>query len=330
MNHINFASPGYLYLLLLIIPAVVWYIFKSASWETHINYSNTAGFSGIKKTWKANLKHILFGLKMLAVALIIFALARPQFTNQYKNISTEGIDIVLALDISGSMLAEDFKPNRLEASKEVASELIVGRPNDRIGLVVFGSESFTQCPLTTDHAVLLNLFKDIHVGMIEDGTAVGAGLANAVNRLKDSKSISKVVILITDGVNNAGSIAPVTAAEIAKVFGVRVHTIGVGTNGVAPYPMQTPFGTQYQDMEVNIDEATLKQIASTTGGKYFRATNNQKLREVYAEIDKMEKSRIEVREFKKNSDEFFLFGLSALILLLIDILVRNTVLKSIP
>lgn len=222
---------------------------------------------------------------MVAVALLIVILARPQSTNSWSNSSTEGIDIMLAMDISGSMLAQDLKPNRLEAAKDVAASFINGRPNDNIGLVVFSAESFTQCPLTTDHTVLLNLFKDIQSGMIQDGTAIGLGLVNAVSRIKDSHAKSKVIILLTDGSNNAGEIAPVTAAEIAKTFGVRVYTIGVGTKGMAPYPFQTAFGVQYQNIPVEIDEATLKQIASTTGGQYFRATDNASLKEIYSEID---------------------------------------------
>jgi Ca-activated chloride channel family protein len=330
MSHIVFANPNLLFLLLLIIPAVAWYILKARKTEPTVTYSNLKGFSNVKSSYKSYLRHVVFGLRMLALALIIIAIARPQSTNKWKNVTTEGIDIVLALDISGSMLAEDFTPNRIEAAKDVASEFIIGRPLDRIGLVIFSAESFTQCPLTTDHAVLLNLFKGIHSGMIEDGTAIGLGLATSVNRLKESKALSKVIILLTDGVNNQGAIAPLTAAEIAKVFGIRVYTIGVGSNGLAKYPMQTPFGIQYQDMEVKIDEAMLQQVSQMTDGKYFRATNNQKLRDIYKEIDKLEKSKIEVHEYKKHHDEFFIFGLAALILLLLDIFLRNTLLKSIP
>jgi Ca-activated chloride channel family protein len=330
MSHLIFANPGMLFLLLLIIPAIAWYIFKSPTFSASVTFSNLQGFSKSKYTYKHILRHVMFGLRMLAAALLIVALARPQSTNNWKDVSTEGIDIMIALDISGSMIAEDFKPNRIEAAKEVASEFINSRPNDRIGLVIFSAESFTQCPLTTDHAVLLNLFRDIHSGMIADGTAIGLGLANAVNRLKDSKAKSKVIILLTDGVNNQGSIAPLTAAEIAKLYKIRVYTIGIGTIGTAPYPVQTPFGTQYQDMPVEIDEALLQQIAQMTGGKYFRATNNQKLRDIYKEIDKLEKSKIDVKEYRKHEDEFFIFGLVALIILLVDLLVRNTILKTIP
>lgn len=330
MNHIIFANSGFLFLLLLLIPAIAWYLLKPVKQNPTLIFSSLKGFNNIKPSYKKTLKHLIFGLQMLSFALLIIALARPQSTNKWKNITTEGIDIVMALDISGSMLAEDFKPNRLEAAKDVASEFINGRPDDRIGLVIFSAESFTQCPLTTDHAVLNNLFRGIYSGMIEDGTAIGLGLANAVNRLKESKATSKVIILLTDGVNNQGSIAPLTAAEIAKVFGIRVYTIGVGTRGMAPYPFHTQFGVQYQDMEVNIDEPMLEQIAKMTDGKYFRATNNQKLRDIYKEIDKLEKSRIEIREYKKHHDEFFIYGLASLIILITILVVQNTILRSIP
>jgi Ca-activated chloride channel family protein len=237
---------------------------------------------------------------------------------------------MIALDISGSMLAQDFKPNRLEASKDVAIEFISGRETDRMGLVVYSGESFTQCPLTTDHAVLINLFNDIESGMIEDGTAIGMGLANAVNRLKDSKAQSKVIILLTDGVNNRGAIAPLTAAEIAKSFGIRVYTIGVGTEGMAPVPVQTPYGTRYQNAKVEIDEETLKQIADATDGSYFRATNNEKLREIYIEIDKLEKTKIDVKEYSKKEEEYMRFGLLATILFLFEILIRYLIFRNIP
>jgi Ca-activated chloride channel family protein len=226
------------------------------------------------------------------------------------------------------MLARDFKPDRLEASKEVATEFISGRPYDRIGLVVFSGESFTQCPLTTDHAVLINLLRDIESGMIEDGTAIGNGLATAVNRIKDSNAKSKVIILLTDGVNNRGDIAPATAAEIAKTYGIRVYTIGVGTQGVAPYPVNTPFGIQYQDMPVEIDEAILKEISQTTGGKYFRATDNNKLAQVYAEIDKLEKSKIDVRQFSRKEEKYLFPALIAFCLLALEILARNVLFRN--
>ena len=235
---------------------------------------------------------------------------------------------MLTLDISGSMLARDFRPDRLEASKNVATEFISGRPYDRIGLVVFSGESFTQCPLTTDHAVLINLLREIQSGMIEDGTAIGMGLATAVNRIKDSQAKSKVIILLTDGVNNRGEIAPATAAGIAKTYGIRVYTIGVGTQGIAPYPVNTPFGIQYQDMPVEIDEGILKEISATTGGKYFRATDNNKLVQVYKEIDKLEKSKIDVRQFSRKEEKYFLPALLAFCLLAVEILLRNTIFRN--
>jgi Ca-activated chloride channel family protein len=242
--------------------------------------------------------------------------------------STEGIDIMLVQDISGSMLSRDFKPDRIEAAKNIATEFISGRPYDRIGLVVFSGESFTQCPLTTDHAVLINLLREIQSGMIEDGTAIGMGLATAVNRIKDSPSKSKVIILLTDGVNNKGEIAPATAADIAKTFGIRVYTIGVGTQGMAPYPVQTPYGVQYQDMPVEIDEGILQQISQTTGGKYFRATDNDSLEKIYKEIDKLEKSKIDVLQFSKKEEKYLSPALIAFFMLVIEIIVRNTIFKN--
>ncbi|MCD4744699.1 MAG: VWA domain-containing protein, partial [Bacteroidales bacterium] len=226
--------------------------------------------------------------------------------------------------------AQDLRPDRLEAAKDVAIDFILGRPNDRVGLVIFSGETFTQCPLTTDHAVIKNLFKDVKSGMIEDGTAIGDGLATAVNRLKDSKAISKVIILLTDGVNNMGSLDPLSAAEIAKIYGIRIYTIGVGTIGMAPYPVQTPFGLKYQDMEVNIDEDLLRQVAVMTNGKYFRATSNRKLKEIYNEIDKLEKSKIDVTEFRKKKEEFLPFALWACIFLIFELIFRNTVFRTLP
>jgi Ca-activated chloride channel family protein len=255
-------------------------------------------------------------------------LARPQKTDKYQDVSTEGIDIVLTQDISGSMLSRDFKPDRLEAAKNMATEFISGRPYDRIGLVVFSGESFTQCPLTTDHAVLINLLREIQSGMIEDGTAIGMGLATAVSRIKDSKAKSKVIILLTDGVNNKGEIAPATAAGIAKTFGIRVYTIGVGTQGVAPYPVQTPYGIQYQDMQVEIDEEILQDIAQTTGGKYFRATDNNSLEKIYKEIDKLEKSKIDVKQFIRKEERYMLPALIAFFMLVLEIIARNTLFRN--
>jgi Ca-activated chloride channel family protein len=328
MRGIIFESPGFLYLLIVLPVMIGYYGWRQHKTSATLSVPGLQQFGHAGTTFRHWLRHFLFGFRTVAIGLIIIVLARPQATSSFQDVSTEGIDIVLALDISGSMLARDFKPDRLEASKNVATEFITGRPYDRIGLVVFSGESFTQCPVTTDHAVLINLMREMKSGMIEDGTAIGEGLATAVNRIKDSEGKSKVIILLTDGVNNRGIIAPVTAAEIAKTYGIRVYTIGVGTQGVAPYPVQTPFGIQYQDMPVEIDEAILKQIAQMTDGKYFRATDNAKLEQVYGEIDKMEKSRIDVRQYKVREEKFLLPAIAAFILIMLEILLRNTILKN--
>ena len=325
-----FANIEYLFLLVLLIPYIIWYVMKRKKTEPTLQVSTTRMYMQAPKSWKIYLLHAPFVLRIVAIVMVILVLARPQTTDNWQNTEIEGIDIMLAVDVSTSMLAEDLKPNRLEASKDVASSFINGRQNDNIGLVVFAAESFTQCPLTIDHTVLLNLFKDVQPGVIQDGTAIGLGLANAVSRIKDSQAKSKVIILLTDGVNNTGEIAPVTAAEIAKTFGVRVYTIGVGTQGEAPYPIPTAFGVQYQNIPVEIDEAVLKQIAATTGGQYFRATDNASLKEIYSEIDKMEKTKISVQEFSKKQEEYKNWAILIFVLLLLELFLRNTVLKSIP
>lgn len=326
-----FAHPSYLFLLLLLIPLIGWYIWKINKTQASIQVSSSEAFDAPKaKSYKVYLRHVPFALRMLAIAFLILVLARPQSTNSWQNQTTEGIDIMMAIDVSTSMLAEDLKPNRLEAAKDVAASFINGRPNDNIGLVLFAGESFTQCPLTIDHTVLLNLFKDIQTGIIQDGTAIGVGLATAVTRIKDSQARSRVIILLTDGSNNMGQIAPVTAAEIAKTFGIRVYTIGVGTQGEAPYPFQTAFGIRYQNVPVDIDEPTLKQISVTTGGQYFRATNTASLKEIYAEIDQMEKTKISVQEYSKKQEEYKKWALLVFFLLLGEVLLRNTVLRKIP
>jgi len=328
MKGITFSEPLFLYLLLVIPAMAAYYIFKQQKANASLTVSGLDAFVHSGKSFRIYLRHLLFALRLIAMTLIIIVLARPQSTDNFQDVSTEGIDIVLALDISGSMLARDFRPDRLEASKNVATEFISGRPYDRMGLVVFSGESFTQCPLTTDHAVLINLMREIQSGMIEDGTAIGMGLATAVNRIKDSEAKSKVIILLTDGVNNRGEVAPATAAGIAKSFGVRVYTIGVGTQGMAPYPVQTPFGVQYQNMPVEIDEPILKEIAETTGGKYFRATDNDKLLQVYSEIDKLEKSKIDVRQFSRKKEEYLIAAVFAFSLLALEMLVRNTIFRN--
>ena len=320
-----------LLLLLAIIPAlVIWYILRNKKSKADIQISSIVGFENYKVSLRQRLQHLLFALRLMVIALIIISFARPQSSRSRTDVSVEGIDIVMVQDISGSMLAEDFKPSRIGAAKEVGMEFIDGRPNDRIGLVVFSGESFTQCPITTDHAVLKDAFSKVESGMIDDGTALGDGLATAVNRLKDSKAKSKVIILLTDGVNNAGYIDPMTAAEITKKFGIRVYTIGIGKIGVAPYPFKTPFGIQYQDMEVKIDEPLLRDISAMTDGKYFRATGKTKLKEVYAEIDKLEKSKIDVTEYHKKREEFLPLLILAALLFLGEIILRYTYFRQIP
>ena len=326
----TFNNPEYLFFLLVLIPVVFWYIKEMHHSDASLQISSHRNLQMKQKTLKIKLLHVPFVLRCLAITMVVIALARPQASNSWRTESTEGIDIMLTLDISGTMMAEDLKPNRLEASKAVASEFILSRPNDNIGLVVFAGESFTQCPLTTDHAVLINLFNGVNYGLIEDGTAIGLGLANAVNRIKDSKARSKVIILLTDGSNNRGDIAPITAAEIAQSFGIRVYAVGVGSYGKVNIPVQTPMGLQYQLMDSEFDEKSLQNIATMTGGQYFRATDNNKLRSIYQEIDQMEKTKIDVREYNKKNEEFYIFAIVALLLLVAEVLLRNTVLKRIP
>jgi Ca-activated chloride channel homolog len=327
---LTYKNPEFFYLLLVILPMIAWYIFRHKRNTASIQVSSTTAVFKAPKTLKHYLRHLVFLFQILAIAFFIVVLARPQSSSNWENVTTEGIDIVISLDISSSMLARDFSPDRLEAAKDVAMKFISGREHDRMGLVVFAGEAFTQCPLTTDRAVLLNLFKDLKSGMIEDGTAIGNGLATAVARIKDSDAISRVVILLTDGENNSGEIAPLTAAEIAKTFGIRVYTIGVGTIGTAPYPVQTPYGVQLQNMEVKIDEEILTQISTITDGKYFRATNNAKLEEIYKEIDALEKSKIEIKEFNRKSEEFLPFAIAGLLSLIASLFLRITIFRSIP
>lgn len=330
-SDLEFANKPLLFLLLIIPILIALYVWKYRKLYPTIQISSFDFAKKSKTSFKEILVHVLFGLEMVALALLIVALARPQSSEKNSTTNVEGIDIVMTMDVSGSMLAEDFKPNRLEAAKKVGAKFVDGRPNDRIGLVVFASESYTQCPMTTDHKVLNQLMSEIKTGIIEDGTAIGDGLSIAISRLKDSDAISKVIILLTDGVNNTGSIDPISAAEIAKMFGLRVYTIGVGTNGTAPYPVQDFFGNKrYQQVEVNIDEDMLKQIANMTGAQYFRATDNSSLDKIYNEIDKMEKSRIEVYEFERKTEEFFPFAAIALGLLALVFLMRTFVLRIFP
>lgn len=325
-----FANSEYLYLLLLIIPFLVWFYLIRKDKPVSLQVSDTTCYETTKKTWRNYLLYAPWVLRSLALILLVMVIARPQSTNSYSNSEIEGIDIMLAIDVSTSMLAEDLKPNRLEAAKEVAAEFINGRENDNIGITLFAGESFTQCPLTVDHGVLLNLVNNISTGLIDDGTAVGMGVANAVSRLKDSNAKSKVVILLTDGTNNMGEISPLTSAEIAKSFGIRVYTIGVGTNGTAPYPYPVGGGVQYVNIPVEIDEAALQQIASTTDGKYYRATSNSKLEEVYQQIDQLERTKLNVREYTKRNEIYRGLALAAFICVLLEIFLRQTILRKIP
>ena len=325
----TFANPEYLFLLLLLLRIVGWYIYELRNSDASVQVSDTRVLAAQPKSIRIWLLHVPFVLRIAVITLISIALARPQLTNKWSSQSTEGIDIMMALDISGTMLAEDLRPNRLEAAKKVASDFVIARPNDQIGLVVFAGESFTQCPLTTDHAVLVNLFKSVEYGMVEDGTAIGLGLANAVNRMKDSETKSKVIILLTDGSNNRGDIDPQTAAEIAKTYGIRVYTIGVGSYGQARVPVQTPIGKQYITMDNEFDETTLRSIAETTGGQYFRAKDNTSLKAIYDQIDQMEKTKLRVREFSKHTENFMPFLYAALICLLLELIIRYFVLRTI-
>ena len=329
-NNITFAYP-WIFLSLVIIPVMIaWYFWKGYKRQPSVKYSSLGFLRGFSPTIKERLRHIPFILRLLAVVLFIVALARPQTFSSGEDIYTEGIDIAMVLDISGSMLAEDLKPNRLEAAKDVIDNFINGRTSDRIGLVVFARDAFTQCPLTVDYPVLRNLLKDIKSGMIEDGTAIGNAIANGVNRLKDSEAKSKIIILLTDGVNNAGEVDPVSAAEIAKTFGIRIYTIGVGTRGNAPFPVQTPFGIRYQMAPVEIDEAVLQKIAGITDGHYFRATDNRTLEDIYGKIDRLEKTRVEITSYRNAKELFYGWLGGGIFLLFAEISLSRTVLRKIP
>lgn len=326
----HFANPEFLWLLVL-IPAVAYYFWwRRRQMVTELQFSSLQPFDKISKTYRERLRHSPVVLRLMGLVCLIIALARPQSVSSRQNVSTEGIDIVLLLDVSGSMVAEDFTPNRIEAAKQVAQDFIDGRQNDRIGLVIFSGVSFTQCPLTTDYTVLKNLLHQVKNGMVVDGTAIGMAIANGVNRLKDSKAKSKVMILLTDGVNNKGEIDPITAAKIAATYGVRIYTVGVGARGEAPYPVQTPFGIRRQLIPVDLDEKALSAIADMTGGKYFRATDTEKLKAIYKEIDKMERTKIEVTAYKRYtelSNGWLMLGFAFVIL---EVGVASTALRKIP
>lgn len=329
---IQFAEKHWFWLLLLVPAMLAWYIWKHNKNEAEFQYSSFHLFKGITPSLKSRLRHTLFGLRLLAFVLLVTALARPQSKSSWKDTKTEGIDIAISLDVSLSMLAKDFNPNRLEVAKEVILDFIDGRPNDRIGLVLFGGEAFTQCPLTSDHKVLKNMFPQIKAGILNQGTAIGLGLANAVARIKDSKAKSKVIIFISDGVNNVGEISPITAGELAKTYGIRVYCIGVGTRGKAlqPVAMYAEGQYEYDYVDVDVDEKVMKEISELTEGKYFRATDEESLKSIYSEIDKMEKSIVSERNFSKKAEHFLPLALLAFILLLLEFSLRYTVFKTIP
>jgi Ca-activated chloride channel family protein len=329
----QFAHPGYLFLLTLLIPAIAWYIWKQSEAQASIQVSSTSAFQKLPRSWKEYLRHVNFALLCGAAAMTIVALARPQSSDSWSQSNTEGIDIVLSLDVSNSMHFEDFRPDRLEASKEVASQFVAGRPNDNIGLVLFGSESYTMCPMTSDHAVVANMINSVAFDLIDGGsTAIGDGLVTAVNRIRSGQAKSKVIILLTDGSNNSGDVSPKDAAQVAQAMGVRLYTIGVGSKGEFETTVgYDPFGRPVrQKVKADIDEETLKTMAQFTGGRYFRATNKSSLATIFDEIDKMEKTKMSVREFSRKEEEFLPFALAAIALLLLHVILRNTVLRNIP
>lgn len=329
---ITFANPNMLWLLLILIPLVVWYVMRRKKSNATMLVTSLSAFAKLSTSWKVWLMHIMFVFRLLAIACLIVIIARPQTHDNWSTSETEGTDIVVALDVSTSMLAQDFRPNRFEAAKDVACQFVNGRETDNIGFVIFAAESFTQVPMTTDKTAIINAIQTIEMGSLEDGTAIGDGIATSINRIKEGKAKSKSIILLTDGSNNTGIVAPMTAAEIAKEKGIKIYTIGVGSNGNALYPVGTNmYGRmEYQSLPVVIDEGTLKNIAQTTGGKYFRATNKNVLKDVFKEIDALEKTQMDVRNFSHTEDDYMPWALLLLSLVLVDILCRYTVLRTIP
>ena len=331
----EFANKEYLLLLLLLIPYIIWYFLYRRHSEPTLRMSDTYAYQYAPKSWKIKLINLPMLLRCLTFTLVVIVLARPMTSNSWSRQHVEGIDIMLAMDISTSMLAEDVSPNRMEAAKDVAQEFINSRPNDNIGLTIFAGESFTQCPMTTDHAALLSLLHNVRTdltasGLVEDGTAIGMGLANAVSRLRDAKAKSKIVILLTDGSNNMGDISPMTAAQIAKTYGIRVYTIGLGTNGPARYPISVNGSTQYIQANGEIDYQTLKNIALTTNGQFYRASSRQELSQIYKDIDKLEKTKLDGRKYARQYDAYQPLALLALLTLLSEILLRLTVFRRLP
>ncbi|MFT3681764.1 MAG: VWA domain-containing protein [Ferruginibacter sp.] len=328
LQGVYFAAPQFFWLGLIIPCMLFWYL-RSPGSNASVKVSSIKSFTGLT-SWKNMLRHFPFLFRLLAVTSLVVALARPQTKSEEQNAEGEGVDIVLCIDVSGSMTAQDFTPNRMEAAKQVAEDFVERRLTDRIAIVIFSGESFTQCPLTTDKRVLKQAIAAIQNGLLEDGTAIGDGLSTSVDRLRSSKSKSKVVILLTDGENNGGLIGPANAKEIAKAFGIRVYTIGVGTEGYAPFPYKTPTGVVVQQQKVTIDEKLLTAIANETGGKYFRAKDNAGLESIYAEIDNLEKSKVEITTLTRYTEKFFPFILAALVFIVLEMLLRFTVLKKFP
>ncbi|MDE6206893.1 MAG: VWA domain-containing protein [Muribaculaceae bacterium] len=327
----HFAHPHFLWTLLVLVPLTVWYILKQRRLHATLSLSTTAPFAKLPRTWKQYLRHVLFLLRMAALACLIIVMARPQLRDNWRTTSTEGTDIVLAMDVSSSMLARDFDPDRFEAAKDVAARFISGRESDNIGIVIFAGESLTGVPMTVDRAVLLQYLQNLSMNVLEDGTAIGDGIATSLNRLKEGKAKSKSIILLTDGSNNTGTVAPLTAADVAKELGVKIYTIGIGTNGSAPYPTRTITGRiEFQPQPVVIDEGTLQSIANSTGGKYFRATNNKVLEDVFAEIDALEKTRMDVRHFSHTEDNYMLWAWLAFAFFALELIIRYTILRTIP
>ena len=326
-----FEYPRLLWLLVIPVLLVLHYIYiEKAGRRPHMRVSTAVPWKKHGRSFMTFFRHVPFLLRTFALVMVVLAIARPRSSEEFSKVDTEGIDIVMAMDVSTSMLARDLTPDRINASKDIAIEFISQRPSDRMGIVVFAGESFTQCPLTTDRATLINLMKEVQTDLIEDGTAIGNGLATAVARLKDSDAKSRVVILLTDGVNNSGEVSPQTAAEIAKTYGGRVYTIGVGKEGMAPYPVMTPWGVQVQNMKVEIDEKLLKEVAESTGGRYFRATDNTKLAEIYSEINKMEKAKTTVDSFPVYEELFGSFAVWALLALLLELFLNWFVIRRLP
>ncbi len=325
------AYPQYLWLFLLYIPLIIWYTKRNSLTNPTLQFSTISPFKKLPKSYKEYLRHFLFILRLCAIGCLIIVLARPQIKDHWRSSSVDGTDIVISMDISSSMLAKDFKPNRLEAAKDVASKFVAKRESDNMGLVIFAAEGFTGVPMTTDRTILISYINGLELGLLEDGTAIGDGLSMAINRIKTGKAKSKSIILLTDGSNNTGIVAPITAAEIAKKHNIKVYTIGVGSNGEALYPTSNTFGQiTYSYQKVVIDEPTLKEIANITGGKYFRATNNNVLDDVFSEIDKLEKTKIDIKNFTHTEDNYMLWAWLALGFFLLEIILRHTILRIIP